>query len=134
MEPTNPERMNHFPDELQFRDGGYHNGSRWLILTHYYRVITSMGLCTVPTGFRTDGASIPRAFWPIIGPMGPYLGAAVLHDYLYSNASNGRFTSTRKQADDLFLEAMFNLGVLWIHRNPIHLAVRLFGWRSYKKR
>lgn len=123
-----------FPDEMQFRDGGYRCGTRWLILTHYFRVVTSLGVCTIPTGFHTDGASIPRVFWPIIGPHGRYFPAAILHDYLYSKASDHHFETSRKQADDLFLEAMHNLDVPWPQRNPIHLAVRLFGWRSYKKR
>lgn len=128
--------MNVFPDDLRFRDGGLDaRGERIFILTHYFRVLTSMGLVTVPAGFRTDGASIPRLFHNIIGPFGSYFHAAVLHDFLYSKASDFRWRPiTRRQADDLFLEAMFNSGVPWHIRHTIHRAVRLFGRRSYKKR
>ena len=124
-----------FPDELRFRDGGFHGGTRWFILTHYFRVVTSLGTCTIPTGFHTDGASIPRVFHNIIGPTGPgWFEAGVLHDYLYSRHSDEHFKTTRKQADDLFLEVMFNIGVPWYLRNTIWAAVRSAGWRSWKKR
>ena len=40
-------------------------------------------LWTVPSGVRVDGASIPQAFWSVIG--GPFTGryreASVVHDY-----------------------------------------------------
>jgi hypothetical protein len=123
-----------FPDEMILRDAGMRNGSRIFRLVHYYRVITSFGTVTIPTGFETDGASIPRAFWNILQPFGEYFPAALLHDYLYSKASNGRFETDRWEADLLFLEAMYNLGVPWHTRHVIHSAVRAFGWKSYKKR
>ncbi len=45
------------------------------------------GRHTVPNGFQTDGASIPRPLWFLIGsPFAPEsIQAAVLHDYLYSS-------------------------------------------------
>jgi hypothetical protein len=55
----------------------------------------------------------------------------LLHDYLYSKASPHDFT--RKVADDLFLEMMFNLGI-GFRRNVIYAAVRAAGWRYFKKR
>lgn len=126
--------MNPFPDVLELRDGGMVNGSRTFIVAHYFRYISSLGTVTVPTGFRTDGASIPKAFWNILEPFGPYFPAALVHDYLYSGASDGHFTTDRQTADMLFKEAMFNLGVGWPTRETIYRAVRLFGGRSYKKR
>ncbi len=38
----------------------------------------------VPQGFLTDFASIPRLFWPILPPFGPWRYAAVIHDYLFT--------------------------------------------------
>jgi hypothetical protein len=38
---------------------------------------------TVPRGFVTDLASIPRVFWVAFPPCGKYTPAAVVHDYLY---------------------------------------------------
>lgn len=44
----------------------------------------------VPKGFITDGASIPKAFWSIIGgPLSrPYLYAAIVHDFCYEVHGN----------------------------------------------
>jgi phosphoenolpyruvate synthase/pyruvate phosphate dikinase len=39
----------------------------------------------VPSGFVTDGASIPRIFWVFFSPM-QYLESAVIHDYAYEVA------------------------------------------------
>jgi hypothetical protein len=123
----------HFPDELILRDAGMRGGSRVFRLVHYYRALTSFGTVTIPTGFETDGASIPRIFWNILQPFGEYFPAALLHDYLYSRTSTMYFDCDREEADFLFLEAMFNLGVPWHTRHTIHVAVRMFGGSSYKK-
>jgi hypothetical protein len=123
-----------FPDEIRLRDAGLKNGVRWFALEHYYRVITSKGMFTIPTGFQTDGASIPKAFHGLLGPHGSWFPAAIFHDWAYSKCSDHRIPRDRKLADDLFLELMFNLGVPWWTRHTIHSAVRMFGGRSYKAR
>ena len=57
----------------------------------------------VPKGFIHDFASIPRIFWPILSPTGPYSRSAVLHD------STGD--------DRLFLECMVSDDVpTWLAR------------------
>jgi len=38
---------------------------------------------TVPKGYKTNGANIPRIFWSIIPPFKPkFIPAIVIHDYL----------------------------------------------------
>jgi hypothetical protein len=37
---------------------------------------------TIPAGFSTDLASVPRIFWPVISPTGAWERACVLHDHL----------------------------------------------------
>ncbi len=108
------------------------------------------GLIVVPAGFISDGASIPRIFWPIIGdPWGRYGKAAVLHDWLYQKQERYKkglaygtgptdvpitLTSiTRKEADDIFLEAMKILGVAPWRRNLMYAGVRVFGWLAWRK-
>lgn len=77
---------------------------------------------TVPKGFLTDLASIPRFLWSVFPPDGEYAKAAVVHDYLY------RYPSTSRQfADAVFDEAMGVLGVKPWKRWLITHAVRLFG-------
>jgi hypothetical protein len=38
---------------------------------------------TVPVGFVTDFASIPRVFWSLLRPDGVYTYPAIVHDFLY---------------------------------------------------
>jgi len=124
-----------FPDELDLRDAGMRGESRLLRLTHYFRYCNQVyGTVTVPSGFCTDGASIPRCFWGIMGPQGSYFYAAIIHDFLYSKASSHFFFFDRWEADEIFLEAMTDLGVPWLQRIAIYKAVRLFGWNSYKRK
>ena len=87
---------------------------------------------TVPAGFKTDMASIPRFFWRVLPPIGRYDKAAVVHDYLYH--FNG---VTRKQADDILLEAMHVLKVVNWQCNVIYGGVRVGGgkpWNEYRQK
>lgn len=84
---------------------------------------------TVPKGFITDFASVPRLFWIFIPPDGKYTQACVLHDYLYHKQ-----LYSRKESDTIFLEAMKVSKVFWLKRRIIYRAVRLFGWMCWKKR
>lgn len=84
---------------------------------------------TIPAGFVFDGASVPQLFTNLFPKSGArYDRAACLHDWLYAT----QFT-TRKRADDLFLEAMKADGVGTITRRTIYRAVRMFGWSAWNK-
>ena len=85
------------------------------------------GRITVPKGFKTDFASIPRPFWAILSPTGKYAPAAIIHDWMYANR-----IGTRRRADQLFLHGMCDLGVSWVARNTIYSAVRVFGHGVWK--
>lgn len=63
----------------------------------------------VPTGEVNDLASIPRLFRRVFSVNGPHRPAAALHDYLYGRG--GQLPSvklSRKECDDVFLEAMLS--------------------------
>ena len=83
----------------------------------------SGNIVKVPSGFKTDFASVPRPFWIIIPPDGQYTSAAVVHDYLYNIQDRPRVT-----CDAIFLEAMQVLGVPLWKRRIMYRAVRMFGW------
>lgn len=83
---------------------------------------------TVPAGFKTDLASIPRFFWRVLPQVGKYDAAAVVHDYLYRN--NG---VTRLEADDVLLEAMGVLNVPAWQRSIIYAGVRVGGWKPWNE-
>lgn len=79
---------------------------------------------SVPAGYRTDFASIPRFFWRILPPIGKYGKAAVVHDWL-CDESPKRMSSD--QAADVFNEAMEVLKVGPIKRCVMTKAVKWFG-------
>lgn len=91
----------------------------------------------VPEKFHTDFASVPRAFWTLFPPTGTYARAAVIHDYLYSakllelKDCNTYLQATRKQCDQIFLEAMAANGTAFVPRYVMYYAVRAFGWTRF---
>lgn len=107
----------------------YGDGRQWR-LTQGFRYDTDLLACGavyVPACFETDFASVPRFFWRIFPPTGPYGKAAVIHDFLYRGSG-----VARGLADKIFLEAMEELGVGWWTRHTIYRAVRLFGGAAYQ--
>ena len=88
---------------------------------------------TVPDGYITDGASIPRILWPFIGsPYGPYTDAAVIHDYLYS-ARKTYQKINRKEADLIFYKILCSIGISAWNARLMYWGVRIGGWRAWKK-
>ncbi|WP_421292927.1 DUF1353 domain-containing protein [Aeromonas veronii] len=96
-----------------------------------YHVLSEHISFTIPKGFVTDLASVPRCIWNIFPPFGLYTGAAVAHDYLYRTA---KIKVTREQADALFKEQMIKAGFDSTKAQLMYLAVRAFGWSSFKER
>lgn len=100
------------------------------------------GVITVPKGFVTDLASIPQPFWALLPPDGPWVKAAVIHDYLYYTQGSGVWKChprsitaakdyTRPQADWILRDAMQDRGVGGFKRNVIYLAVRVGGQHGW---
>lgn len=87
--------------------------------TYYIGEEGSSDFVTVPVGFKTDFASVPRIFWRILPPDGEYTQASVLHDYMCINGIKSR-------ADKVFYEAMGVLGVPSWKRSIMFFAVRMF--------
>lgn len=85
----------------------------------------------IPSGFKTDFASVPQILWNIIPPTGRYAQAAVLHDWLYRCQDQHNFT--RKQCDQIFNEAMKTLNVKTWRRILIYRGVRIGGWLAWSQ-
>jgi hypothetical protein len=83
----------------------------------------TVGMVEVPKGFYTDFASVPRLPIAYMAFGGRAHREAVLHDYGYR--SDATPTMTRKQVDDLFLEAMTERGKGWFTRYAMYWAVRI---------
>ena len=93
---------------------------------------------TVPPGVVTDLASIPRWAWVLLPPDGPWVKAAIIHDFLYATEGDGKpwdressikplKVFTREETDKVLLEAMVNRNVGVFPRTIIYLAVRIGG-------
>lgn len=76
---------------------------------------------TVPTGFRTDFASVPRLPLAYLLAGDTAHRPATVHDYLC------RTDYPRDRADRIFLEAMESIGVPWWRRNLMYAAVRAYS-------
>ncbi|KKL23380.1 hypothetical protein LCGC14_2425980 [marine sediment metagenome] len=127
------------------------DGRKWRLLRAFYYWVGdefSKETIEIPAGFITDFASSPRLFWVVVSPWGKYGKAAVVHDWLYQNQERLRWTVvhfehesrcewlwvevTRKEADDIFLEAMEVLGVAPWRRKLMYWGVRAFGRLAWK--
>ncbi len=84
---------------------------------------------TIPKGFVTNFASVPKVFWNLISPYDAG-EAAVLHDFLY------KYQIFDKQTcDRLFLKGMKVIKVGFLKRNTMHNIVCWLGdstWEKYK--
>ena len=87
---------------------------------------------TVPAGFSSDGASVPRFFWRIVFPPGDQkaLRAAFLHDWRYRTHPEGW---SREAADNLFRRVLIEDGVSQICAALAYRGVRIFGGRAWKE-
>ena len=93
----------------------------------YYQ--TALGLVVVPENFRSDGASMPRLFWRLIGHpfQMQYLREAILHDWLYRTQP-----CSRALADRIFYELLAGKVKPW-RRKLIYLGLRLGGWVAWRQ-
>lgn len=82
---------------------------------------------TIPEGFGTNLASIPRVFWFVFPPFGKYTTPSIVHDYFYTTNK-----LPREDADLLYLLMMKEFGVNVFVRNWFYIIVRLFGGSHYK--
>lgn len=108
---------------VRFKD---RKGKAFATLSEEYRVEVDGKTITVPAGFVTDLASVPRRLRGIVS-LDRGVEAAVIHDYLYANQ-----IGTRKEADLIFkklLELTESPATVW----TMYWAVRACGrwaWNS----
>lgn len=118
-----------FLGPLQLQAGA--GDAEWMLLADFRARITSdsgTAVVTVPKGFLTDLASVPRLpgmFW-LFG--GRARKPAVLHDWLYY-----LHDGEREFADAVFFAAMAH-DQNWITRTAMWLGVRVGGWAVWERR
>lgn len=92
----------------------------------------------VPEGLITDLTSVPRWLRWFVGRVGPWLEAAIVHDYLYLAWQDvpGRTPTEQNRtfADDIMFAAMKEADVRWWVARLIYWAVSTFGQKPYERR
>jgi hypothetical protein len=85
---------------------------------------------TVKSDFITDGASIPKLFWSVVGnPLSnDLLKPAIIHDGLYT-----LMQLKRLECDKLLREMLLFNGTSKLKAYFIYFSVRLFGGAHWKK-
>jgi hypothetical protein len=114
------------PIETRWEDDGL-----TMVLLNELRYTDPYGeVWVAPAGSRVNGASIPRAFWSVIGgPFeGKYRNASVLHDVAYAEQSR-----PWEDADRMFYNAMRCSGVGVVTAKTMYYALRRHG-RHWKHR
>lgn len=97
---------------------------RWMVTSSW----TAHGV-TIPSGFRTDLASIPWwAGWLLKRNDIAWIVAGVIHDYAYRTKTETRLEADRKLRQVAKLE-----GVPSFHYNVVYIAVRLFGKSAWQR-
>lgn len=117
--------MNRFP--LPLKAELLPDRKRWRLLAPFSYLAPGHGLITVPTGFETDFASVPR--WPLtFALLGSYgHAAAVIHDWLYTTGE-----LSRADADRVFHDALRSSGIARWRAYLMFYGVRLGGANRYK--
>jgi hypothetical protein len=94
------------------------------------------GAITVKAGARTDGASIPRLLWTLVGPPmrdSRVTPAAIIHDQLYATTGLCGQLS-RASCDAIFYRALCAAGCqkhrAWLYWSGVRLGGWI-GWRRY---
>ena len=105
--------------------------SSWEVSEDFVYETWNEVIISVPKGFKTDLASVPLLFQGVFPKAGRYREAAVIHDYLYSGKGFGIYN--RKQADQIFYQAMTDLKIAWWRKSLIYRAVRLGGGLYWNK-
>jgi hypothetical protein len=121
-------RMSRFLTKLNLQNADNTDDGKWIVTEPLqYRSDVAGQIFTVPVGFQTDLASVPRL--PIV-----YLltgdtstEAAVVHDFLYTY-----HPVTRTIADKVLKEASEVTGVPAWRRYIMYWGVRAFGWSHWK--
>jgi len=105
------------------------NKNLYELVTAFHTIIDGIEV-DIPEGFIFDGASVPRFLWSIIGsPYLPqYIGAGLVHDYLYRTG-----IVSRKKADQIFYDLLRDNKVSKFYARKMYWGVRFGGWKAWNK-
>ena len=106
---------------------------RWELVQDY-EYESSFGIISIPKGFVTNGANIPRVFWSLFPPNSPeYISAATIHDYLCLNAyKDNKNYAMFCFADKVFYECLRKLNVNKFKAKIFYIFCRAYHYVKYK--
>ena len=117
--------MSKFLDVLDIR----HIDGKWVLDSAFrYSSDRLRKVVTVPCGFETDFASVPRIPLAFLFFGDTSHEAAVIHDWLYRTKE-----FSRSEADAVFREANEVAGAGFIRRWAMWAGVRLGGWAAWTR-
>lgn len=120
--------MSKFLTTLQVEEVDEFAGTWRLVATLFYKSDLLGRVLTVPAGFVTDFASVPRILGVYDLEGGKCNKAAVVHDWLYSTQG-----VTREQADQVLREAILASGYSAFTGGVFYAAVSAFGASHWTK-
>ena len=91
---------------------------------------------SIPEGYRTDFASVPRWLWSLVPPHGKMANASVVHDFVYDNRVLEQELGPKKArllADATILWHCVMDGVPTFQAITFFLMVRMFGRKWWVK-
>lgn len=106
----------------------------WILTEDVYYTDHEYGTIGARAGTPSDGASIPRVLWPLIGPPlrdWAVAGPAAIHDLLYYLAGQTRFS--RADADLIFARGLMANGLPTWKVLAYYAGVRLGGWIGWRR-
>lgn len=118
-----------FESDLELR---HHAGQeQWEVIRPLFYITAARRRVTVPVGYRTDLASVPRFAWRIVPrDHEDARRPAVVHDYIYTDLTH---LYTKSEADRTFYEALLEEGMpkplAWL----MWCAVRIGGRGKWSK-
>jgi hypothetical protein len=124
--PDVPHKSGRYIGTLQISPSEPNDGVHWRVQQFFSYEDAYGHTLTAEPGFPTDGASIPRVLWAVVGSpfTGKYPKAAVIHDV-------GCVTHkyTWQETDRIFFDAMLDAGVSDRQAKLFYWAVREAGPR-----
>ena len=120
-----------FLSTAKYEDLGCKNGRPWYRILEPLTFVCEDVSITIPAGFETDLASVPRLpiIWLMWGDRAHR--PAIMHDYLYRKGARPEWD--RRTCDEMFRCAIISTKEPWKIYEPMFWGVRLGGWPSYKK-
>lgn len=114
------------------------NSRKWLVAEDWPFQINGESY-VIPKGFKFDGASIPRAFWFLLNPIGLLLIPGLIHDYAYANEGllfQSRVegpTMTQSECDMTFREAAIAVNGFKFINYCAWFTLYCFGFLAFNK-